>query len=126
MIRMRGLVDRDAIALFGPLAPGERSAAIHVQLKRDGEPVHVDRGDWLPPGVLEKVCLRARREATRLAQQMRDRRIDVRPCRHGGRKPCDHCPFGDVCRIDPRTARYRAIISMRRSDVIEGILASRS
>jgi ATP-dependent helicase/DNAse subunit B len=124
VVQARGAFDIDAMSLFGPLEAGERSPYVNVRLKKDGK-TPWEAGDWLEPGLLEKLCQRACREAGRLAGRILDGRIEVRPLRSGNQVACANCPYADVCRIDPPTAVYRSAASFTRAEVVEALSAQR-
>jgi len=125
-ILARGVVDGGALDLFGCLEPGTASPYIKVTRKKDGGISNPDRSDWVPAGVLDRVCRRACAEAVRLAREIRLCHIAVSPCSAGKGKQlvCAYCDFGDVCRIGLETTRPRRIPSRKRSQIIGDIESS--
>ena len=119
VLRARGAVEEKAIRLFGPLEPGGQSAFIAVKMKKDGEWGDIERGDWLPSGVLESFCRRACAEAANLSGGILAGRIDIRPYRKGNERPCTYCEYGDLCRVGPQHGDYRVIKGMKRREVVE-------
>ena len=117
--RRRGVVDEQYVRdLDGELETGQ-SDLLGVFIKKDGDFGKREWTDVTSADELAAVLLLVRRQLARLADQIMDGRIEVRPYRIGTTTPCPSCQFRSVCRFEPAVNPYRFVNLQGKGQVIE-------
>jgi ATP-dependent helicase/nuclease subunit B len=123
----RGIFNADYFAsLDNSCAEGTTSAAFAARINKTGDFGARNFTDVADAGEFAALLKEVRRQLGKLADQVMDGDVTIRPYRLGTTTPCPSCKYRSVCRFDPSINRYRNITSVKRDELLRTIAQEHS
>jgi ATP-dependent helicase/nuclease subunit B len=116
----RGIFNSAYFTSLDKSCDGE-SKMISARLTRAGSLGYRHNTDVAEADEFAALLKEVRRQLGRLADQVMDGEIALRPYRMGTTTPCSNCKYRSVCRFDASINRYRHIPSLPRDQVLREI-----
>ncbi len=122
-VKPRGVIDVDALPhldaeYVNSDTPWGFSDAYSVALNKSGGLYRSDGNDLVPAGVFDALLAKVEEQVVRLADELMDGSIAVRPYKMGTDTPCPRCEFRPVCRFDSGQDPYMQLTPKRKWHVV--------
>ena len=125
-VKPRGLIDREALAeLDGTYQPGSRCQTYSIRVRGDDEIGGGQGNDLVESSDFRALLDEVEHQVVRLADELIDGEIRIRPYKMGTTTPCPNCDFRSFCRFDPATDSYAVMEPKTRAEVLDRLRAKR-
>ena len=120
----RGIFDaRFLRQLDGSIEPGQSSQVFQCRVNKDGAIGNLNASDAADAQAFAALLKYVERRIAELADDLIAGVIAAKPYRMATISPCPHCDYRSVCRFDPAINQYRNVPTMKRSEVLEAVMA---
>jgi ATP-dependent helicase/nuclease subunit B len=120
-IKPRGLFDERYLHALDANLESGASDVVNAYVTKDGRIGNLGRSDAGDTEAFVGLMRHVQVTMAKLADEILDGDVSVRPYRMGKITPCAHCEFRSFCRFDPAINSYHHLKKMKREEVLDGV-----